>query len=63
MPCKAGSIRQIRERLIQEGYQISEYTLRKWANSGLIPSRKSGNKTILVYDRVVEFLNSENNVA
>lgn len=63
MPCKAGSIRQIRERLKQDGYQISEYTLRKWVNSGLIPSRKIGNKTILVYDKVVEFLNSENNVA
>lgn len=63
MPCKAGSIRQIHERLKQEGYRISEYTLRKWADKGLIPSRKIGNKTILVYDKVVEFLNSENNVA
>ena len=56
MPCKAGTISQIHQRLIADGYLISQYALRKWVRDGTIPSVHSGNKIFIVYSHVVEFL-------
>ena len=56
MPCKAGTIGQIHQRLIADGYHISQYALRQWVKDGTIPSVRSGKKIFIVYDHVVEFL-------
>lgn len=56
MPCKAGTIGQIHQRLIGEGYCVTLYALRQWVKDGTIPSVRSGKKIFIVYDHVVEFL-------
>lgn len=56
MPCKVGTIRQIQQRLIQEGYQISEFALRKWVKEGKLPATYAGNKALISYERVLGIL-------
>ncbi len=56
MNCKVGTIRQIHQRLVQEGYQVSKYALRKWIKNGLLPAVFSGSKALISYDRVLELL-------
>lgn len=56
MVCKVGTIRQVHQRLVQEGYQISECALRKWIKEGKLPAIYSGNKALISYDRVLEAL-------
>lgn len=56
MPCKAGPICKIHARLIQDGYEITQYALRQWIKDGKIPSVRSGTKIFIVYSHVVEFL-------
>lgn len=57
MVCQAGTIRRIHCRLVQEGYQISEYALRSWVRSGDIPAKYSGKKALILYSDVMDFLN------
>lgn len=54
--CKVGTIRKIHHRLVDEGYQVSEYALRQWIRCGKIPSTHSGNTAYINYDKVVEYL-------
>ena len=56
MPCKVGTIRQIHQRLIQEGYRVSECALRRWVKDGQLPAIRTGNKALISYDRVLEVL-------
>lgn len=56
MPCKAGTIGQIHQRLVADGYRISQYALRQWVKDGTIPSVRSGKKVFITYAHVVEFL-------
>ena len=56
MPCEVGSIREIHERLIQEGYRISQYTLRIWVKQGKLPVVYTGTKALLAYDKVILLL-------
>ena len=58
MVCKIGTVQQIARRLHSEGYQVSEYALRRWIRDGVIPSVRSGKKFLVTYDRVVEYLES-----
>ena len=53
---KVGTTQQIVRQLHQEGYQISEYALRRWVAEGTIPSVSSGKKRLLVYAHVIEYL-------
>ena len=55
--CNFGTIRQIRARLVSEGYEVSEYALRQWVKNGLIPAVYSGKKAYLRYDNVLVVLN------
>lgn len=55
-PCRVGTTQQIVRQLHQEGYQISEYALRRWIAEGAIPSVSSGKKRLLVYAHVIEYL-------
>ncbi len=56
MNCKVGTIRQIHQRLVQEGYQVSEYALRQWIKNGLLSAVYSGSKALISYDRVLKLL-------
>lgn len=56
MECKVGTIRQVQQRLIREGYQVSECALRKWVKEGKVPAVYTGNKALISYDRVLEVL-------
>lgn len=60
MPCNVGSIRQIHQRLIKEGYEVSEYTLRRWIKEDIIPATYSGNKAIVSYTQVLKVLEGAN---
>ncbi|MCI9214287.1 MAG: helix-turn-helix domain-containing protein [Oscillospiraceae bacterium] len=56
MTYKVGTTQQIVKQLHQEGYQISEYALRRWIAEGAIPSVSSGKKRLVVYAHVIAFL-------
>jgi len=56
MPCNVGSIRQIHQRLLKEGYEVSEYTLRRWIKEKIIPVTYSGNKALVSYTQVLKVL-------
>lgn len=56
MNCKAGTIREVHQRLLSEGYHVTEYALRKWVHNGELPSVRSGKKFFIVYSQVIEFL-------
>lgn len=56
MACKVGTIKEIHQRLIDDGYHVTEYALRQWVKDGLIPSVRSGKKIFITFDHVVEFL-------
>lgn len=59
MNCAFGSIREIHRRLVSEGIHISEYALRSWVKSGVIPAKYSGKKAFLLYSDVLTFLNND----
>jgi len=59
MPCKVGSIREVHKRLVQEGYAVSEYALRQWVKGKRLRATYSGNKALISYNQVIEFLNSD----
>ena len=56
MNCKAGTIGQIHKKLVEDGYCVSQYALRKWVKDGSLPSVRSGKKFFIVYEQVLEFL-------
>lgn len=58
MPPKVGSIRNVCEALVQNGYQVSEYALRQWVKSNILPAVYTGNKALISYDKVLEILHS-----
>ena len=56
--CEVGSIRTIHERLVTEGYDISEHALRGWVKDGTIPALFTGKKALISYTRVLESIKS-----
>ena len=50
------SIKVIHNRLLSEGYQISEYMLRQMVKQGIIPVVYSGCKALISYSAVVKVL-------
>lgn len=54
--CKVGSIRKIYKRLQEEGYNVSEYTLRIWVKNGSIRAVHTGTKALISFDNVVALL-------
>lgn len=56
MVYNVGTVQQIVQRLHFEGYQVSEYALRRWIKDGAIPSVRTGKKFLITYDKVVEYL-------
>ena len=50
------TIREAVQRAKSEGLPVSEYTLRQWIRTGSVPVRKAGNKVLLFYPNLVEYL-------
>ena len=45
--CKVESIRQIHQRLLDAGYNVSEYTLRIWVKNGTLRAVHTGPKALI----------------
>lgn len=56
MKCRTGSIREIQRQLVSDGIRVSEYALRQWVKSGILPVVYSGNKALISYDKVLSVL-------
>ena len=50
------TVRQAVQRLKQDGFPVSEYTLRQWIRTGAIPVRKAGTKILLFYPNLLRYL-------
>lgn len=54
-----GTAKQIVERLKEEGYYLTESSLRTWVRMGIIPSARCGRKVYIYYPNVVQVLQEE----
>lgn len=54
--CHTGSIAQVHRQLNNDGYHVSENTLRAWIKQGLLPAAYNGRKAYIAYDNVVHIL-------
>lgn len=50
------TIREAVERARSDGLPVSEYTLRRWVKTGVIPVRTAGRKALIFYPNLVKFL-------
>lgn len=56
-PPRMRTIPQADKQLKDDGIDnISAYTIRRWVKAGLIPVVHCGNKALINYDRLIEFL-------
>lgn len=53
------TIRQAVTRAKDEGYPVSEYTLRAWVRSRQVPTVQAGNRALLYYPNLLRFLRCE----
>lgn len=56
MEKNVGSIRQIHNRLIKEGYHISEYAIRIWIKTGQLKAAYVGVKALVSYSAVLRLI-------
>lgn len=61
MKYETGSIHQVHQRLVADGYQISEYTLRIWVKQGILPAAFCGRKAYICYSNVLRILHGGTN--
>lgn len=57
------TVREAVQRARQDGFPISEYTLRQWIKTGDVPVRKagsSGKKFLIYYPNLLSYLRCEN---
>ena len=50
------TVREAVKRAKQDGFPISEYTLRQWIKTGAIPVRNAGAKILIFYPNLVRYL-------
>lgn len=50
------TIREAVQRTKADGIPVSEYALRQWIRLGVIPTRKVGQKALLLYPNLVKYL-------
>lgn len=62
MPCQVGTIRQIHQRLRDEGFFVSEYALRRWVKAGNLPAVFVGSKALISFSNVIAILDSNSTV-
>lgn len=53
---QTGTIREIRGKLFENGYHVSEYAIRRWIKEGILPAVYTGNKALISYANVVKLL-------
>lgn len=53
------TVREAVRRAKQDGFPVSEYTLRNWVRTGAIPVRKAGTKILLFYPNLLRYLQCE----
>ena len=53
------TIREAVQRAKADGLPVSEYALRQWVRTGVIPARKAGKKQLLFYPNLVRYLQCE----
>lgn len=53
------TIRETVQRAKKENVPISEYTLRQWVRSGVVPVRKVGKKVLIFYPNLLKYLQCE----
>lgn len=53
------TVREAVKRAKQDGFPISEYTLRQWIRAGAVPVRKAGTKQLIFYPNLVRYLQCE----
>ena len=53
------TIREAVARARADGLPVSEYTLRRWVRTGVVPIRKAGTKQLLFYPNLVQYLRCE----
>lgn len=58
MPCQVGTIRQIHKRLRDEGFLVSEYTLRRWVKERKLPAVFCGSKALISFSNVIAILDN-----
>lgn len=56
LTCSVGSISEIHQRLVAEGFHISQYALRSWVKTGQVEAVYSGRKAFVSYRSVLHFL-------
>ena len=54
------TIREAVKRSKTDGMPVSEYTLRHWVKTGAVPVRMIGQKVLLYYPNLVEYLQCGN---
>lgn len=50
------TVREAVRRAKQDGFPVSEYTLRQWIRSGVIPIRKAGTKILIFYPNLLRYI-------
>ena len=53
MKCQCGTIRQVHQQLLADGYHVTVNALRAWAKQGVLPVAYIGKKAYLTYDNAV----------
>lgn len=53
------TVREAVKRAKDEGFPVSEYTLRQWIRYGAIPVRQAGTKILIFYPNLVRYLQCE----
>lgn len=53
------TIREAVARARSDGLPVSEYTLRRWVRTGVVPIRRAGAKQLLFYPNLVKYLRCE----
>lgn len=56
---KVVTVREAVRRAKQDGFPVSEYSLRQWIRSGAIPVRRAGSKILLYYPNLLRYLQCE----
>lgn len=56
MDFEVGSIREIHDRLVRDGYHISEYMIRRWTKDGTLSCVPCGCKVLVSYSALVTLL-------
>ena len=53
------TVREAVQRAKADGLPVTEYTLRRWIKTGVIPVRSVGSKALLFYPNLEKFLKCE----